>query len=107
MTKDQESRDRRAIEIVLGRPLDDEWPVRSMKPGTRVRVIQARDWAGPWRRVFIGTIDATIPPQPAQNKNARPDELQYSVRFDESQFDADGDGPYRKAVIWERYLERL
>jgi hypothetical protein len=31
----------------------------------------------------------------------------YSVRFDESQFDADGDSPYRKAVIWERYLELM
>lgn len=107
MTKEQESRDRRAIETLLGRSLGDEWPVRSMTPGTRVRIIQAPDSAGPWRRVFIGTIDATFPPQPVQSKNARPGELQYSVRFDESQFDADGDGPYRKAVIWERYLELL
>lgn len=38
---------------------------------------------------------------------ARPGEREYSVTFDEPQFDADGDGPYRKAVIWDRYLEQL
>lgn len=107
MTVDPESGDRRAIEAVLSQSLDDEWPASSMKPGTRVRIIQDSAWAGPWREVFIGTIDATFPPQPVRNKNARPGELRYSVRFDESQFDADGDGPYREAVIWERYLELL
>ena len=107
VTDNQESADRRAIEAVLGRSLDDEWPASSMKPGARVRIIQDSAWAGPWREVFIGTIDATFPPQPVQNENALSGELRYSVRFDESQFDAHGDGPYRKAVIWERYLELL
>jgi hypothetical protein len=107
MIENQESADRRAIEAILGRSLDDEWPAGAMQPGTRVKVIQDESWGGPWREVFTGTVDATIPPQPIQHPMAQPGELEYSVRFDESQFDADDEGPYRKAVIWERYLDVL
>jgi hypothetical protein len=57
----QESADRRAIEAILGRPLDGRWPVEAMKPGTRVRIINDESWEGPWRDVFTGTIDATMP----------------------------------------------
>lgn len=103
-----ESTDRRALEAIIGRSLDgDEWPADALQPGTRVRVIQDTEWSGPWREVFLGTIDLTLPPQPVQNRAARPGEREYSVTFDEPQLDASGDGPYRKAVIWERYLEQL
>ena len=101
----QGSADGRAIEAILGRPLDGERPVEAMKPGTRVRIIKDESWDGPWRDLFIGTVDATIPPQPVRHRLARSGELEYSVRFDQSQFDAAGDGPFRKAVIWARYLE--
>jgi hypothetical protein len=75
-----------------------------MKPDTRVRVVKDESWDGPWRDVFTGAVDATIPPQPVRHRLARSGELEYSVRFDQPQFDAAGDGLYRKAVIWARYL---
>ena len=61
----------------------------------------------------------TGPPQPrlrtsteraphlVENPAARTGELTYFVEFDEPQYDSGGDGPYRKASIWDRYLERL
>ena len=105
---DNSMADRRALEAIIGRTFyDDEWPSEAMRPGTRVRVTQDESWAGPWRRVFLGRVDATMPPQVVQSLKARPGELEYSVTFDQPQFDASGDGPYRKAVIWARYLETL
>jgi hypothetical protein len=46
-------------------------------------------------------------PGPPESEVARPHELAYWVDFDEPQRDADGDGPYRKAQIWDRYIEAL
>ncbi len=95
-------------EAIVGRSLsDDEWPVDAMPPGTRVRVVKDQAWDGPWRNVFVGTVDTTIAPQLVQSAVAVRGERQYSVTFDEPQLGADGDGPYRKAVIWGRYLEPL
>ena len=105
---EDETADRRALEAIIGRGLDDdEWPADALPPGARVRVIQDQDWGGPWREVFLGTIDRTLAPQRVNNRVARAGELEYSVTFDEPQVDASGDGPYRKAVIWDRYLEKL
>jgi hypothetical protein len=105
---DDAAADRRALEAIIGRGLDDdEWPADALPPDTRVRVIQDQDWGGPWREVFLGTIDRTLAPQRVKNRVARADELEYSVTFDEPQLDASGEGPYRKAVIWDRYLEQL
>jgi hypothetical protein len=44
-------------------------------------------------------------PELVHHAQAQPDELAYWVRFDESQLDSAGDGPYRKAQIWGRYLQ--
>jgi hypothetical protein len=97
---DEVAQDRRALEAIVGRSLsDDEWPVDAMPPGTRVRVVKDQAWDGPWRNVFVGTVDTTVAPQLVQSAVAVRGERQYSVTFDEPQFDADGDGPYRKAVI--------
>ncbi|MDQ1486664.1 MAG: hypothetical protein QOJ62_2357 [Actinomycetota bacterium] len=105
---EDETRDRRALEAIIGRGLDnDEWPADALSPGTRVRVVQDQEWGGPWREVFLGTIDRTLPPQIVNNLAAHSGDREYSVTFDEPQLDASGDGPYRKAVIWDRYLERL
>lgn len=105
---EDEMRDRRALEAIIGRGVHhDEWPVDALPPGTRVRVIQDQEWGGPWRDVFLGTIDRTLPPQLVSNLVARSGEREYSVIFDEPQVDAGGDGPYRKAVIWDRYLQQL
>jgi hypothetical protein len=104
----EEMRDRRVLEAIIGRSVDDdEWPADAIPPGTRVRVIQDPQWSGPWRTVFVGTIDRTLPPQPVRHRVAHEGERAYSVTFDGPQLDADGDGPYRKAAIWERYLEVL
>jgi hypothetical protein len=103
-----ETRDRRALEAIVGRSVaNSEWPADALPPGTRVRVVQDHEWGGPWRAVFLGTIDRTVTPQLVHHTVAHSREREYSVTFDEPQFDAGGDGPYRKAVIWDRYLERL
>ncbi len=105
---EDETRDRRALEAIIGRGLDnDGWPADALPPGTRVRVIQDQEWGGPWREVFLATIDRTLPPQMVNNGAAHSGEREYSVTFDEPHLDASGDGPYRKAGIWDRYLERL
>ncbi|WP_262402211.1 hypothetical protein [Actinomadura sp. CNU-125] len=70
--------------------------------GRRVRVVRDPEWDGPWMREFSGTIDG--PPEAVRHSGARPGELMYWVVFGEPQYDADGDGPYRKAQIWDRYL---
>lgn len=105
---EQVLRDRRALEAITGRSFDDEqWPADAMLPGTRVRVVKDPAWDGPWRNEFTGTVDATVVPYGVQDAAARPGELEYSVSFDEPQIDASGDGPYRKAVIRDRYLRQV
>jgi hypothetical protein len=99
-------RDRAAIEAIVGQATAGEWPAGAMPPGTRVRVIKSQEWDGPWRQVFTATIDETISPR-LVGPPGHPGELEYSVRFDEPQMDWSEDGPYRKAVIWSRYLEPL
>ncbi|SHF86547.1 ferrous iron transport protein A [Streptoalloteichus hindustanus] len=101
-----EQRDREAIEHVLGRPLpDDPWPAAALPPGTRVLVVQDPEWDGPWAEEFLGVVDRTGVPEPVRHRLAQPNEFAYWVAFDEPQRDADGDGPYRKAQIWGRYLK--
>ncbi|RSN67552.1 ferrous iron transport protein A [Actinomadura sp. WAC 06369] len=76
----------------------------ALAAGRRVRVVRDPDWDGPWRNEFSGTIDSLGPPEPVRHPRALPGELQYWVVFDEPQYDGAGDGPYRKAQIWGRYL---
>jgi hypothetical protein len=101
--------DRQALEAVLGYPVGGEpWPDGALRPGTRVRVIRDPDWRGPWEAAeFAGVVDAVRSPRPVQHPSARPGELVYFVAFDEAQYDSAGGGPYRKAQIWDRYLEPL
>lgn len=67
-------------------------------------MIQDSTWPGPWRQEFGATIDAMGAPEPISHPRAHAGELAYWVRFDEPQLDAGGMGPYRKALIWCRYL---
>jgi hypothetical protein len=46
-------------------------------------------------------------PELVRHPGAREGELAYWVVFDDPQYDSDGDGPYRKALIWDRYLRPL
>jgi hypothetical protein len=83
----------------------DAWPATALPAGTRVRVIKDNDWNGPWMREFFGVIDAVPAPEPVRHPLTRPGELAYWVTFEEPQLDGDGAGPYRKALIWGRYLQ--
>ncbi|MFC1408625.1 ferrous iron transport protein A [Streptacidiphilus sp. N1-12] len=99
------ARDREAVEHILGHPLDQEWSVDVWAPGSRVRVLRDAEWDGPWQREFLGTIDGRGASEPVRHPHAHSGELAYWVSFDEPQYDAAGDGPYRKAQIWDRYLQ--
>lgn len=96
--------DRQAIEHILGRPLSQTWPTGALAPGSRVRVVRAQDWDGPWQVESAGTIDAMSAPEPNEHAQALKGELLYWVAFDTPQYDSSGEGPYRKAQIWGRYL---
>lgn len=96
--------DRQAVERILGRRLSHAWPTGALAPGSRVRVVRAQDWDGPWQVEFAGTIDAMGAPEPNEHAQALHGELLYWVTFDAPQYDSGGDGPYRKAQIWGRYL---
>lgn len=101
----QTRRDRQALERIAGSKMAAQpWPLEAMPPGTRVRVVQDTRWAGPWLREFSGVVDRTITPRYVDSAAANQGELEYSVLFDQPENDAQGDGPYRKAVIWDRYL---
>ncbi|MGW0858065.1 ferrous iron transport protein A [Streptomyces sp. NPDC002690] len=82
------------------RSLPAGWPERAWAPGTRVRVVQSPDWAGPWPAEFCGTVDDLFPPEAVDHPQAEDGELAYWVRFDHSQMDSEGCGPYHKAQIW-------
>jgi hypothetical protein len=97
--------DRAAIEHILGRPLPHAWPAAAIPRGARVRVVKDATWDGPWKREFLGTVDDTGAPETVIHDRAWPGELKYWVRFDEPELDHAGDGPYRKAQIWGRYLQ--
>ncbi|MEU2318104.1 ferrous iron transport protein A [Streptomyces althioticus] len=97
--------DRQAMERILGRPLSQTWPTDALAPGTRVTVVRDRGWDGPWQVEFPGTIDAMGAPVPNEHAQALSGgELLYWVTFDAPQYDSNGDGPYRKAQVWGRYL---
>ncbi|MFG2483601.1 ferrous iron transport protein A [Streptomyces virginiae] len=98
------TRDRAAVEQLMGRALPQEWPSSALPAGSRVVVVRDPDRDGPWRNEFLGTIDGMGAPEPVESPRARVGELAYWVTFDEPQYDGDGDGPYRKAMIWDRYL---
>jgi hypothetical protein len=106
--EDRIAREREALEAIIGRARSEEpWPANALPAGTRVRVVKDQDWDGPWAREFTGTIDTVLPPSRVEHPMARPDELAYFVKFDEPEHDHEGDGPYSKAEIWDRYLRPL
>ena len=99
-----EDRVRMAVERLRGTRLAQQWPPGALSAGTRVSVVHDTAWAGPWQQVFTGTVSGMGAPEPVIHDHARPGELAYWVDFDEPQLDSDGDGPYRTALIWDRYL---
>jgi hypothetical protein len=99
--------DRAAVEHIRGGPRPTTWPAAALSPGARVRVIKDANCDGPWQTEFVGTIDTMGAPENIDNPHAEPGELAYWVRFDEPQLDSLGYGPYRKALIWGRYLRSI
>ncbi|TCO61979.1 ferrous iron transport protein A [Actinocrispum wychmicini] len=97
-------RDRQAIEHVTGQPLPTQWPTEALAPGSRVTVIRDPHWDGPWQQEFSATIDTLGAPEPVDHPQANSGELKCWVQFDAPQYDSSGDGPYRMAQIWARYL---
>ncbi|MFE2528283.1 ferrous iron transport protein A [Streptomyces sp. NPDC059382] len=97
--------DRQAIEHILGRSVNQTWPAGALQPGARVTVVPDMNGNGGWQVEFPGTIDAMGAPEPNEHAQALTDELKYWVAFDERQYDTAGEGPYRKAQIWGRYLK--
>ena len=96
-----DARDRRPLEPIIAGSVDHaEWPADAIPPGTRVRVTRNPPWSGPWRTVFLGTIDRTPPPQLVRHRRAHDGEREYAVSFDEHQLSANGYRPHRNAVIW-------
>jgi len=81
-------------------------------PGTRVRVVRDPGWNGPWPAEPVGTIGPPVPvrtinlatmPEVNVPEDERGPMREFYVAFDEPQLDGDGQGPYRAAVIWEKY----
>jgi hypothetical protein len=99
------SRDREAIERITGRSVSLVWPDNALPPGTRVRIVQDSEWAGPWLVEFCGVIDIVGAPEPNNHELAYPGEFKYCIQFDEAQQDHSGDGPYSGAQIWGRYVQ--
>lgn len=85
-------------------PAAEQWPESALPAGSRVTVVHDSEWAGPWEGEFTGTIDRLGTPEFIRHARAHHGELRYWVEFDEPQLDSGGDGPYRKAQIWGRYL---
>ncbi|MFI8769398.1 ferrous iron transport protein A [Streptomyces sp. NPDC053792] len=96
--------DRAPVEDVTGHPVTRPWPQGALTAGSRVKVIRDPEWDGPWKNEFSGTIDDMGAPEPVDHPQAQVAELKYWVSFDAPQHDSGGDGPYRKAQIWGRYL---
>ncbi|MFJ1792762.1 ferrous iron transport protein A [Kitasatospora griseola] len=97
-------RRRTAPEHLTDRPPGRHWPVGALAPGARVTAVRSTEWDGPWQVEFQGAVDDLGAPEPVDHPHGREGAAAYWVRFDAPQYDADGDGPYRTAPIWERYL---
>jgi hypothetical protein len=97
--------DRLAVEQVRGRSLSDHWPAHAIPASTRVVV--TADVGGHRRRMreFSAVISPMGAPDLVEHAQARPGRLAYRVVFDEPERDSAGDGPYRMAFIWDRYIQ--
>jgi hypothetical protein len=96
--------DRLAVEQVRGWPLSDRWPAEAIPALTRVVVTADAGGQRAWVRQFCGVISPMGSPELVEHPQAWPGELAYWVVFDEPQRDSAGDGPYRMALIWDRYI---
>ena len=107
--------------------MSDDLPTQ-FEIGMRIRVRRDPTFPGPWPAEPLGTIIpwpadlAAIDPSIAGGELFRIVEHRsgperywgtqrvFFVAFDEPQFDTDGPaggGPYRRASVWERYLEPI
>ena len=83
--------------------------------GSRVKVRRDPNFLGPWPSEPSGSIVPWPMEPPYTFRVVNPDprhgpQRAFFVQFDEPAFDADGPeggGPYRKAEVWEKYLEPI
>ena len=73
-------------------------------PGARVRVIKDPEWNGPWPSEPLGVIEKVGNDNVVMADSPWGPVRQYFVRFQSPQRDADGDGPFTSALIWQQYL---
>lgn len=75
-----------------------------LPPGTRVKIHRDPEYGpGPWPAETTGSvIDSCIDEQGAGR-----DLRMYWVKFDEPQYDTDGDGPYESSQVAHFYIEAL
>jgi hypothetical protein len=80
-------------------------------PGDRVRIRRDRDFpSGPWPAEPSGTVvehplsEGGLAWRPVLTTSGWG--RFYWVKFDESQTDADGDGPYQSSEVLDIYIER-
>ena len=72
--------------------------------GTRVRVRQDPEFGpGPWPAEPTGRVVGA--PEAVSGRNGVL--MTYWIEFDEPQFDTDGDGPYSRSQVLEKYLDHL
>ena len=73
--------------------------------GTRVRVLRDPETDGPWPDEPTGTIEPADGSHVYMTTDTSWGKVrQFKVRFDIEQRDADGQGPYSSALIWQQYL---
>ena len=73
--------------------------------GARVRVLRDPETNGPWPGEPTGTIESVDGSHVYTTTNTSWGKVrQFKVRFDIAQRDADGQGPYSGALIWQQYL---
>jgi hypothetical protein len=76
--------------------------------GTRVRVHRdALYGPGPWPAEPTGRVESLGGHSYEEIETRQGPDRMYFVQFDEPQYDADGDGPYKSSQVLGRYLERL
>ena len=76
--------------------------------GARVRVVRDPESDGPWPDEPVGTIEPVYEETPYVTSDSEWGKVrQFKVHFDVPQRDADGQGPYSGAMIWQQYLVAL
>lgn len=79
-----------------------------LPPGTRVRVLRDPLYGpGPWPAGPTGRVELLGSEAFEEIETRLGRERMYFVRFDEPQYDPDGEGPYESSQVLGKYLEGI